>query len=323
MKVITPTSVLAIFITIIFTSFTTVSAQEKNTFNSIVGVKDSYPCISKDGKKIVFQSNRTGKWEIYTMDTSGKNILQLTSGIEEANTPVWSPDGRQIVFCKDLNDNSEIYIMNADGKNPRRLTNQPGDDSHPKFSPDGNYIIFNSARTSPDLSIDWGKQWLEIFIMKTDGTELKQVTSFKTISTYPSISPDGKKICFRKVISEPGFNWDLSTAKRNSEVFVMNIDGTNAINISNNSAFDGWPAWTNSGDIIFSSNRGGIANEAQLYKSDPEGNKTVLIYSKKGALVQASLSPDGRKIYCYHNIENADFEYGGIATIDLVKTYLR
>ena len=284
-------------------------------FESITGIKDAYPSISSDGKKVVFQSNRSGKWEIYTMDSSGKNIKQLTSGIEKSSTPVWSPDGSQIVFCKEINDNSEIYIKKSDGSIHTRLTDQPGYDSHPKFSPDGKYILFNSACTTPDLKVDWSKQWHEIFKIKPDGSEISQIRYFKTISTYPSISPDGKIICFRKVITEPGFNWDLSTTKRNSEVFVMNIDGIDAVNISNNSAYDRWPVWMPDSKIIYSSNRLGYANAAQLYMSNIDGSSTELVCAKKGALVQASDSSDGKKIYCHHNAEGPDFEYGGIVVI--------
>ena len=147
---------------------------------------------------------------------------------------------------------------------------------------------------------------------------MKQITSFKTISTYPPISPDGKKICFRRITSEPGFNWDLTTSKRNSEVFVMNIDGTNPVNVSNNAAYDGWPAWSPTGDVIYSSNRGGFANEAQLYKVKSDGtNPPTLLHAKRGALVQVSITSDGKKIYCYHNVESNDFEYGGIAVVSI------
>ena len=53
----------------------------------------------------------------------------------------------------------------------------------------------------------------------------------------------------------PGVNWDMTTNNRNSEVFVAKFDGTNAVNISNNSAFDGWPVWIDDETVLFSSNR--------------------------------------------------------------------
>jgi Tol biopolymer transport system component len=125
----------------------------------ITNVIDSYPMSSPDGSKIVFESNRTGSAEIYTMDVDGKNLVQLTHNKASNHSPVWSPDGSKIVFASDGEQQWEIYIMNADGSNLKRLTNQAGDDGHPHWSPDGKRIVFNSARTTPDLKANWSKQF--------------------------------------------------------------------------------------------------------------------------------------------------------------------
>src|SRR4029078_981861 len=156
--------------------------------------------------------------------------------------------------------------MNADGSSQKRITAVKGDDSHPKFTPDGKRIIYCSARTTIDLTIDWSKQWIEIFTMNADGTDAQQVSHFKAVSTFPALSPDGKKIVFRMVTKQAGFNWDLSNSERNSEIFVMNYDGTNPMNISKNAAFDGWPVWAANGKkILFASNRNGPANTSQIF----------------------------------------------------------
>ena len=52
--------------------------------------------------------------------------------------------------------------------------------------------------------------------MNADGSDVKQITKLKTVSAYPSFSPDGKRICFRSVTNEPGFQWDLTLGARNS-----------------------------------------------------------------------------------------------------------
>lgn len=286
-------------------------------FTSFTGVVYSYPVLSPDGKTIVFTSNRTGTNQIYVMDTDGKNIRQFTfSEKYDNNCPVWSPDGKTIVFASERDEDSEIYIMNADGSGQKRLTNQKGDDSHPHFSPDGRRIIFNSARLNPDLTIDWGKQVHEIFTMNTDGSDVKQVSNFGTLCTYPSISPDGKKISFRRMVDVPGFNFDLSVNRRNSEVFVMNIDGTGAVNISNSPAYDGWPMWTKDNEVVFSSNRNGVARVTQLFRSDDKGLKVEQITHFKNAVLQASITPDGKSVYCQYNCEQeAGLETGGIISL--------
>lgn len=284
----------------------------------ISGVVDAYPSLSPDGKRVLFQSNRSGVFEIFTMDPDGKNIRQLTFDRVDNNSPAWSPDGKRIVFASGRdNDESDIYIMDADGRNEKRLTSAPGDDSHPHFSPDGKKIIYNSPRSSPDLNADWSDQWHEIYIMNTDGTDQQKITSLRSVTTFPSVSPDGKKICFRMVVREQGLNWDMTESKRNSEVFVANMDGSDAVNISKNAAFDGWPVWLNNDKVLFSSNRSGEPYKGQLFSAKIDGSEIKELTPAGEAFIQSSVSADGKHIYTQHNFEQKDYEFGGIAVIDL------
>ena len=295
----------------------------QNTFlkaKPITGASDAYPMFSSDGKKIVFHSDKNGPSDIYIMNADGSGVKQLTFNNANDNSPVWSPDGRKIVFASERDSgNSEIYIMNADGSEQKRLTNHFGDDSHPKFYDNGRRIVFNSERTTKDTSLDWSHRSHEIFTMNIEGSDVRQLTSFNTVCTYPSVSPDGKKLLFRRVTLDPGFNWDLTTAKRNSEVFVMNMDGTNVINLSSNSAYDGWPCWTPDGKIIFTSNRGGVPFKGQLYMISADGTELKQLTDKENSYIQASVSADGKTIICQHDFEGNDFDYGGVAIITLVE----
>ncbi|MEP6596302.1 MAG: hypothetical protein ABJA71_10165 [Ginsengibacter sp.] len=306
-----------LFTSIIFFSLLKISAQDTGTFKRFTNVIDSYPMFSPDGKKIVFESNRSGNFEIYTIHTDGSNIKQLTYDTAFDGTPAWSPDGRLIVFASERDKDPEIYIMNADGSNQKRITTAKGDDSHPKFTPDGRRIIFCSARTTPDLTIDWSKQWIEIFTMNPDGTDAQQVSHLKAVSTFPALSPDGKKIVFRKVTTEAGFNWDLSNSERNSEIFVMNYDGTNPVNISKNAAFDGWPVWSASGKILFASNRNGPANTSQIFMADADGNNLKQLSDGPGGFTQPSISKDERFVAAYNFWETTQYEFGCISILQL------
>ena len=281
----------------------------------ITSIVDAYPVLSPDGKSVLFISNRTGVFHMYTMNPDGTNQKQLTTGTVDYVTPVWSPDGKKIAFASGRYDESDICIMNSDGTNERRLTTTPGDDSHPKFSPDGSKIVYCSAQSTPDLKADWSKQHIEIYTMNLDGSDIKKITNFKTTTTYPSISPDGTKIAYRKIIDAPGFNWDLSTTKRNSEVFVMNIDGTGERNLSDNTAYDGWPAWTPEGNVIFSSNRGGVPFKGQLYSVKPDGTVFKQLTDIQHSFVQHSISVDGKFIFCQDNTETNEYEFGGVALL--------
>src|ERR1700742_4575933 len=226
------------------------TSAETGGLKRLTNVIDSYPQLSKDGKMLVFQSNRSGAMQIYTSKADGSELRQITHLNFAAGTPCWSPDMKRIVFAAEPSGHSEIFIMNADGSNVVQLTHIGGDDSHPHWSADGSRIMFNSSRTTPGPAADWSKQWHELFSMKPDGSDVQQHTRFRTVCTFGSFSPDMKRITYRKVIDGPAFQWDLSGIGRNSEIFVADADGSNEVNVSKNAAFDGWPVWSPDGKMI-------------------------------------------------------------------------
>ncbi len=280
----------------------------------LTNVNNSYPCPSPDGRTLVFQSDRTGRWEIYVMPIDGGPPIQVTNEPGNNVTPTWSPDGRKIAFASAPGGNSEIFVMNADGSGRTRLTDDPGDDSHPHWWPDGARIIFNSSRTTPTGA---GEQD-DVFSMRPDGSDLRQHTRSGTICTYPSVSPDGTRIAYRKVVAAAGFAWDLTSTPRNSEVFVANLDGTNEVNLSKNAAFDGWPAWSPDGRrIAFSSNRAGPANVGHIYVVNADGTGLRQITSGSWSFAQPSWSRDGTWIFAYQLQETPEYEFGDVAVVDV------
>src|SRR5262249_24871118 len=109
---------------------------------------DYNPQISPDGKRITFQSDRTGWFDIWICDSDGSNPRQVTScGGRNAGCPCWSPDGRQIVFDSVLKGDGDIYVIDAEGGNPRRLTDETSEDTTPSWSRDGQWVYFGSNRS--------------------------------------------------------------------------------------------------------------------------------------------------------------------------------
>lgn len=292
---------------------------------SVTAVRDAYPHMSPDNRTLVFHSNRGGRQAIWLADANGSNPRLLFDGGElgsDPGTPVWSPDGLTIAFAMkpagatDENE-SEIYVMSGGGSGIRRLTTAPGDDSHPHWSSDGRRIFFNSARATPDLKADWTRQWIDIYSMAADGSDLHRHTDCQAVCTYPVPSPDGSLVAHRKTLAAAGFDWAQRAIERNSDVFLTALDGSGSVNLSNSPAYDGWPNWSPDGRwVVFTSNRDQLPNVGQIHAIRPDGSGLKRLTDGLSK-AQPSLSYDGKRLYFYENVETDQFEIGHIASIEI------
>ena len=238
-----------------------------------------YPVQSPDAKWIAFESRRQdGIDHIFVAGRDGCCVRQLTVGQHDDETPIFSPDGSYILFARLLgtgrNAQLDIFRIDIDGANIINLSNDMrGQDDHHRFSPDGKQIVFNSSRSTPfaDLSDEEIENYAwnyDIWIMDADGSNQRPLVQLPGWDTYPSLSPSGEQILWRRVLEEEGV--------RNSEIFIADADGANYRNITNNPAFDGYPVYSPDGKwILFASNRGDVNNKFRLYVMRPDGSNVL------------------------------------------------
>lgn len=277
------------FIFVIFLSLATYSqTQQKPTpiyyFN---------PHWSSDGKKIVFESTKDGKSAIYTIRSDGSNLRKLTDADAENGQPRWSRDGKQIVFYSQRDGHMQLYLMNADGSDQHKLTDGKALDYLPDFAPKGDFVVFQSRNERPAIAHD-------IYIIRVDGTNRTRLTDEKNGYTSPKWSSDGKKIVFERTVITKKYYRDLSREEmgqmRNStEIFVMNKDGTNQKNLTNNEIEDSTPQWSKNGKTIyFMSRRDGSPN---VYAMNTDGTKVRKVADGK-IVTNPFISPD-EKYFAY------------------------
>jgi serine/threonine protein kinase len=99
-----------------------------------------FPCVSPDGRYIVFSSNRATAptaFNIWRMDIDGSNPKQLTSGSRDFH-PTCSPDGKWVVYNSYASGQEIIWKVPMDGGEPVRLTDKTS--ALPAVSPDGRQI---------------------------------------------------------------------------------------------------------------------------------------------------------------------------------------
>jgi Tol biopolymer transport system component/serine/threonine protein kinase len=128
---------------------------------------DTSPRYSPDGKSIAFASDRSGGLEIWTCDSDGGKLTQVTNFKGGHNgSPRWSPDSQRIVFDARVTGSSDIYVVSAAGGSPHQVTKETSTELSPEWSADGQWIYFGSDR---------GGDW-QIWKISPDGSESVQVT---------------------------------------------------------------------------------------------------------------------------------------------------
>jgi TolB protein len=170
---------------------------------------DIMPAISPDGGRLAFSSNRNGYWNLYVMELSTGQVLQITDSPDYEAAPSWSPDGLWLAYesySPESEGGLDIYVRSIEGGNPIRLTEDPAADHSPSWSSKGRVIAFVSNRSGePEIWVaDLDKVGEERFINISHS-----LTSWEA---YPTWSPDGNKLVW--AADENGYRglyvWDSS-----------------------------------------------------------------------------------------------------------------
>ena len=232
--------------------------------------------ISSAGN-IVFTSDRTGNLDIYTIDTNGENLTNLTEHPADDYSPTWAPDGHFIAYVSERDGNPEIYIIELSTKEQRRLTNHKATDLDPAWSPDGSTIAF-ASNLGRDHAAD-----TDIYTMDINGKKVQKLTSKGGHNSNPTWSPDGEWLAFRSTLDGIG------------GIHVMTADGAKQQALTQVSATH--PAWApNREEICFSSEAlGGVATPT-LFTVDTDGKNVQKLTDETLASEEPAWSPDGQSI---------------------------
>ena len=249
--------------------------------------------LSPDGTMFALSMNLGEGYdyaEIFTLNTDGTGLTQLTDNDYWNVYPVWSPDGSELAFLSWRDATLDIWKMNPDGGDQRLLYDSGGHDADIDWW--GDLITF--TRDS------------QIWVMNSDGSEPHRLTDPPRAGEWgdavlpfgdydPRISPDGSMVVFERMVddSSPHGNYDL---------YLVGIDGSGEHAITDLGWTQGIARWSINGDnLIYLVSAVGLDGKYDAYMINVDGSGmtdlTGELYSP-GFLVHSPIySGDDSSIY--------------------------
>jgi TolB protein len=242
------------------------------------------------------------------------SVLVLAGALQPASTLATFPgQNGQITFMRfDANGEFQIWVANPDLSHQVQLTHGPGSDGlFPAWSPDGSRITFSSHRSDPDPTDE--VEISDVFTMRPDGTDVRQLTESEGFNGNPSWSPDGRWLVF-------------STDRGGGQhIEIMPSDGSapprRITTLSAGSLGQELARFSPNGKrIVFNEVRvvdgpDGPIEQGALFTVAPDGSKLRRITPWEIYAADADWSPDGKRIVFSARLAENDF-IQSVMTVD-------
>ncbi len=150
------------------------------------GTLNSAPAWAPDGNRISFTSNVNGNAELFTINTDGTNLRQVTFNRAIDTSPAWNSKSGQIAFTSDRSGNPMVYVMNEDGTNEQRLTYVGEYNESAAWSRDGSKLAYVSRS---GINFD-------MYVIDMVSNKVLRLTQNELSNENPCWSPDSRHISF-------------------------------------------------------------------------------------------------------------------------------
>jgi len=231
--------------------------------------QDEYPVWSPEGEKIAFTSNREGQYDIFTMNSAGKEVFSITSSPQDEKEPAWYPDGKKLAFTREakkfLKKHSALYQVDINTHKTTKIIPQYSK-AHgiANVSPSASLITFTGKRTIGWDTAIYNMEKNQVNFLNKGGK-----------SCRARFSKNGNKLAYVSSINADG----------KSDIWIMKPDGSEKIRLTiSNNTYDYFPAWSPDGNyIVFNSSlQHNLKGDWQLYILDVKTGKANLLFDSPG-----------------------------------------
>ncbi|MBC8105850.1 MAG: PD40 domain-containing protein [Anaerolineae bacterium] len=244
------------------------------------------PSISPDGAQVVF----TWRGDLWKVSSQGGFAERLTSHVADDTTSAWSRDGKRIAFSSNRAGGVNFFLMNADGTGINQITNSDRALGLVGFGVDenNNEVLTLQAYFETDAY-----RSPRPYMVSTSGGDLVRVHD--AFGSFPSISPDGKRVLFNRGSSSwSRRGYDGSDAR---EVWLYTRADKSFKRLTNWKGNDGRAKWINNDEFVFTSDRDdNTVNLYRLRAGDDDKQAKRLTNYKDTDVEDFDISADGRTL---------------------------
>ena len=287
---------------------------------------------SPDGKRLIFQSTRKGYEcdQIFIMNADGSDQKLVSTGKGRTTCGYFLADGKHIVYastheagdaCPPSPDRSkgyvwpvfpsyEIYLAGDDGRIQKKLTDAPGYDAEVTVNWKTGKIVYTSLASGD----------LDLWTMKPDGSQKKQITKSTGYDGGAAFSRDGRKLVWRAnhpktpetMARYKQLLADNLTTPMKMEIMIADADGKNVRQITDFGCASFAPTFTPDGKkILFASNKNECdGRKFELFLINVDGTGLEQVTDFGGFTSFPEFSPDGKTlVFCSDREAKERYEF--------------
>jgi TolB protein len=233
------------------------------------------PAAAPRSGQILFSSNRSGAWRLWTIKADGSELKQLTlqDSDDQDVDPMFSPDGKSVLFTSTRGGKAGVWRLSLEGSKPERIC----DGDQAEWSPDGKKIALR--RNERILILD----------LASGAAKVLSPEDWPHCSG-PAWSSDGKSLAFAA-------HWDGGNG-----IFVVPAGGGKPAKVYDQQGACE-PHWSPDGTHLV------YETETHICTINPDGTKNRVITYFGGVQRYARYSPDGKSlVFCQGVSEQGPWE---------------
>jgi len=240
------------------------------------------------GLLVIARESPSSPFQIWRLSYPSGEAVRVTNDLQSYGSIAFAANSNMLIAQQEI-WNSHIWVgPETDTASSRQLTsgtNVIDGASGLAWMPDGR-IIFSSNRAGE----------FELWTVKTDGSELQQLTANSGANKFPRVSGDGRYVVF--VSNRDGGKWNL---------WRMNIDGSQVVQLTRGNG-ETLPSISPDSQSVFYTN--GAVVPSRIERVSIDGGETYSVPNESYGASGPAISPDGKLLAYYFFSESTGWRTG-------------